>query len=79
MLVRAAAFASVSVAGFVVAFTVGGIAAGAAWMMIVALATKLLFLGEMFRIGLSGDDERQAEVDARAYFSRHGHWPDEAP
>jgi hypothetical protein len=47
--------------------------------MIVALSSKLLFLGEMFRIGLSGDDERQAEIDAREFLARHGHWPDEPP
>ena len=26
-----------------------------------------------------GNGDREAEAAAREYFSRHGHWPDEAP
>jgi hypothetical protein len=30
-----------------------------------------------FRLGASGDVERQREEDARTYFDEHGVWPDE--
>jgi hypothetical protein len=33
----------------------------------------------LFRIGVSGDKDRDREEEARDYFSAHGHWPDEAP
>jgi hypothetical protein len=33
----------------------------------------------LFRFGARGDEERQAEEDARTFFSEHGHWPDEPP
>jgi len=29
-------------------------------------------------MGVSGDAERDREEEARAYFDRHGRWPDEA-
>jgi hypothetical protein len=31
----------------------------------------------MYRLGVRGDRERDAEDAARAYFDRYGHWPDE--
>jgi hypothetical protein len=33
----------------------------------------------MFRLGVSGDRERETEEEARRYLEKHGHWPDEAP
>ena len=36
-------------------------------------------LNFFFRMGVSGDVERDREDAARAYFDAHGHWPDEAP
>ncbi|MBI5105832.1 MAG: hypothetical protein HZB46_12790 [Solirubrobacterales bacterium] len=36
-------------------------------------------LNILFRIGVTGDRDRHAEDEARDYFERHGHWPDEAP
>jgi hypothetical protein len=40
---------------------------------------SVLLLNFLYRVGVSGDRERQAEEEARAYFDEHGHWPDEAP
>lgn len=40
-------------------------------------ALSVLLLNWLFRIGVAGDRERQDEEDARAYFTEHGHWPDE--
>lgn len=39
------------------------------------IAVWLLSL--FYRVGASGDAERDAEEDARFYFDRHGRWPDE--
>lgn len=36
-------------------------------------------LNYLYRLGVSGDRERQAEDAARDFYSRHGHWPDEPP
>lgn len=33
----------------------------------------------LWRLGISGDDEREREAEDRAYLSEHGHWPDEEP
>jgi hypothetical protein len=34
-------------------------------------------LNELYRLGVRGDPDRDAEDAARAYFDRCGHWPDE--
>jgi hypothetical protein len=47
----------------------GIVGAGLAWWL----------FGWLFRKGVEGDRERDAEDRARAYFDEHGHWPDEAP
>ena len=39
------------------------------------IAVWLLSL--FYRVGASGDVERDAEEEARRYFDRHGRWPDE--
>jgi hypothetical protein len=36
-------------------------------------------LNYLYRLGVSGDKERGAEDEARAFFDRHGRWPDEPP
>ena len=47
--------------------------------MLVGAGLSILAFNVLFRWGAQGDLERQAEADARDYFSAHGHWPDEAP
>ena len=47
--------------------------------MFVGAGLAVLLMNLLFRFGAKGDDERKAEDDAREYFSRHGHWPDEGP
>lgn len=44
-------------------------------MIGAGLAVALINL--MFRIGATGDRERDREEAAREYFDRHGRWPDE--
>lgn len=40
---------------------------------------SVALLNWFYRMGVSGDRDRDREDEARAYFERHGHWPDEAP
>ena len=47
--------------------------------MCVGAGLAVLLMNVLFRFGAKGDDERQAEDDAREYFTRHGRWPDEKP
>jgi hypothetical protein len=42
---------------------------------IVGAGLAVFFLNLLFRAGLSGDREREAEDAAREYFDRHGRWP----
>jgi hypothetical protein len=42
---------------------------------IVSAGLAIYFLNWLFRIGVSGDRERDAEQAAREYFQRHGRWP----
>jgi hypothetical protein len=45
--------------------------------MSVGGGLSVLMLNWMFRLGVSGDRERDDEEQARRYLERHGHWPDE--
>lgn len=45
--------------------------------MAVGGGLSVLMLNWLFRLGVSGDRERKEEEEARAYFDRHGRWPDE--
>jgi hypothetical protein len=46
---------------------------------IIGAGLAILLLNVLFRIGLTGDRERDEEDAARDFFDRHGHWPDEPP
>jgi hypothetical protein len=39
---------------------------------------SVLLINWLFRLGVSGDLEREREEEARRYFDEHGIWPDEA-
>jgi hypothetical protein len=39
---------------------------------------SLIMLNALYRLGVSGDREREDEEDARTFFDVHGRWPDEA-
>ena len=39
---------------------------------------SILVLNYLYRLGVSGDEERQREEEARAFLAEHGHWPDQA-
>jgi hypothetical protein len=38
---------------------------------------SLIMLNFLYRLGVSGDREREQEEDARTYLERYGYWPDE--
>jgi hypothetical protein len=42
---------------------------------IVSAGLAIYFVNWLFRTGITGDREREAEEAARDYFDRHGHWP----
>ena len=43
---------------------------------LVSAGLAIWFLNWLYRIGASGDAERDAEDRARDYFDRHGRWPE---
>lgn len=49
------------------------------FFMGLGAALSVLFLNWLFRQGAEGDKDRAREEEARDFFSRHGHWPDERP
>lgn len=49
-----------------------------AFCAFVGAGSSIWLLNVLHRIGVSGDRERTEEDEARAFFDRHGHWPDES-
>lgn len=47
------------------------------FVLFVGAAASILLLNVLYRIGVSGDAERDREEAARTYFDEHGRWPDE--
>lgn len=45
--------------------------------MAVGGGLAVLLINFLYRMGVSGDIERQREEQARAYFDQYGRWPDE--
>ena len=45
--------------------------------MFLGAAIAVFMLNFFFRMGVSGDRDRDREEEARAYFDRHGRWPDD--
>ncbi len=43
----------------------------------IGVAGSVLLLNILYRVGVSGDLERDEEEAARVYFDEHGRWPDE--
>ena len=72
--------ALIALAGVVVVFAAEdrqvGFEIGA---MFVGAAIAVFLLNFFFRMGASGDHERDREEDARRFFDEHGYWPGEKP
>jgi hypothetical protein len=65
------------VAGIVLLFAADRSVATEAWAGFTGAGISVFLLNLLFRIGVEGDAERDREDEARAYFDRHGRWPDE--
>lgn len=52
-----------------------GLEGGAA---VVGAGLSIWLMNFLWRVGVSGDTDRDDESAARAYFDEHGKWPDEA-
>jgi hypothetical protein len=46
--------------------------------LIISAGLSVWLLNLLYRVGVKGDRERHSEDEARDYFDRHGHWPDES-
>jgi hypothetical protein len=55
----------------------GGTTGWEGFFMATGAALAVLLLNFFFRLGASGDREREAEEAARDHYSRTGRWPDE--
>jgi Na+/melibiose symporter-like transporter len=45
--------------------------------MLLGAAIAVFLLNFFFRMGVSGDEARDREEEARRYFDQHGRWPDD--
>jgi hypothetical protein len=66
-------------AGFVLLFVTDGATRWDGFAMCVGAGLSVALINVLFRFGARGDEEREAEEEARRFFSEHGHWPDEPP
>lgn len=48
-----------------------------AFAAFVGAGSSIWLANVLWRIGVSGDDEREREAQDRVYLAKHGHWPDE--
>jgi hypothetical protein len=68
-----------TVIGGVIVMTFGGeidLEGGAG---IISAGLAIYAVNWLYRVSFDGDRARVEEAEARAYFTAHGHWPDEAP
>ena len=71
---------AIMVAGVVAIVASGGSEAG--WeggVAIIAAGASVWLLNIIFRVGVQGERDRDAEDEARDFYTEHGYWPDEAP
>jgi hypothetical protein len=47
--------------------------------LLISAGLSIWLLNFLYRVGVSGDRERDDEDRARDYFAEHGRWPDEEP
>lgn len=69
------------IAGGVVAIaaTGGSLSGWEGGVAIIAAGISVWLLNVIFRVGVQGERERDAEDAARDFYAEHGYWPDEAP
>ncbi len=47
--------------------------------MAVGGGLSVLMINALYRLGVSGDEERARHEDGWRYFEEHGEWPDDPP
>lgn len=48
-----------------------------AFAAFVGAGSSIWLINFLWRLGISGDDERDREALDRVYLAEHGHWPDD--
>jgi hypothetical protein len=67
-------------AGLIAIVATGGSLSGVeGGVAIIAAGMSVWLLNVIFRVGVAGERERDAEDAARDFYAEHGYWPDEAP
>jgi hypothetical protein len=67
-------------AGLIVIVATGGSETGVeGGAGIIGAGASVWLLNVIFRVGVQGERDRDAEDEARDYYAEHGYWPDEAP
>lgn len=79
MIVRYGIGAVMVIAGIVVIVVNPGGFGVDGFAMAVGGGLSVLLINFLFRLGVSGDRERDQEEEARRYFDEHGVWPAEEP
>src|ERR1700734_583579 len=69
---------AMAVAGIVLLVTNSGGFGVDGFALGVGGGLSLIMINFLYRLGVSGDRERDQEEEARTYLERHGYWPDEA-
>jgi hypothetical protein len=69
--------AGLVLAGFVLLFAAPDSTRFEGFAMCVGAGLALFMLNWLYRLGATGDREREREDAAREYLSKHGRWPDE--
>jgi hypothetical protein len=71
----AALLAILGVIGLIVGH--GRTTVAGAGVVLLGVAAMVWLLNWLFRLGLSSNEDRVRDEEARDYFSEHGHWPGE--
>jgi hypothetical protein len=69
--------AALIVAGLVLLVLDPGGTGVEAWALFTGAGLAVLLLNVLYRMGVSGDVEREREENAREYLAEHGRWPDQ--
>jgi hypothetical protein len=72
--------AAIVAGGLIVIIATGGSETGVeGGAGIIGAGLSVWLLNVIFRVGVQGERERDAEDQARDFYAAHGYWPDEAP
>jgi hypothetical protein len=69
----------VVLAGLLAAVVLGSANAAEGGAAVIGAGLSIALLNFLYRLGVGGETERDAEDAARDYYTAHGRWPDEEP